>query len=324
LSKWNGAVWNMVFVGITGTTIPTHCGNAGGNPYTTLQTAPVIAEKPYIMITPQGTFVLRVPNVEFGKVGPTTNFDNAVDHDFSEVYVATQSDSAAAINAKLALGLHVILSPGNYQLEAALSITHDNTVVLGIGFPTLTATTGNACISVGDANGVRVGGIIVQGGKQHSQTLIQWGATKNFGDPKNPGFMYDIFARIGGTNDPSQYQVSVDAVLTVNHRNAVLDNSWLWRADHDITGNVVNSTNPSKNGFVVNGDFVTAYALAVEHHLQDGVVWNGESGETFFYQCELPYDVTQQNFGDPGYAGYRVSPTVKNHTAYGVGVYSFF
>jgi len=136
--------------------------------------------------------------------------------------------------------------------------------------------------------------------------------------------MYDIFARIGGTNDPSQYQVSVDAVLTVNHRNAVLDNSWLWRADHDITGNVVNSTNPSKNGFVVNGDFVTAYALAVEHHLQDGVVWNGESGETFFYQCELPYDVTQQNFGDPGYAGYRVSPTVKNHTAYGVGVYSFF
>jgi len=284
----------------------------------------VIAEKPYIMITAQGTFVLRVPKVEFGKTGPSTNFDNAVDYDFSQVYVAKETDTAAAINAKIASGLHVVLSPGNYQLEAPITLNRDNTVVLGIGFPTLTPTNGNPVFAVGDANGVRVATVLVQAGKLKSPSLIEWGKTVNFGDPANPGFMYDVFARVGGTNDPTQYQVSCDAVLTVNHKNAVLDNSWLWRADHDITGNVVNSTNPSLHGLVVNGDFVTMYGLAVEHHLQDGVVWNGENGETFFYQCELPYDVTQDNFGTPGYSGYKVSPNVKNHSGIGVGVYSFF
>jgi len=284
----------------------------------------VIAEKPYIYMTATGTFVLRVPKVEFGKVGPTTNYDNAVDYDFTQVYVATEADSAQVINSKLSQGLHVILTGGNYQLETSINVTRDNTVILGIGFPTLTPTNGNPAIEVGDANGVRVGGILVEAGKQTSQTLVEWGATTNFGDPANPGFMYDLYARVGGTNNPQQYQVSANSCLTINHKYAVLDNTWLWRADHGVSGQVKNSDNPSSNGFVVNGDFVTTYGLAVEHHLKDGVVWNGESGEVYFYQCELPYDVTQQQLGDPGYVGYRVSQNVKNHTAYGVGVYSFF
>jgi len=133
-----------------------------------------------------------------------------------------------------------------------------------------------------------------------------------------------FFSRIGGTNNPANFQVSVNASVTINHNYVVLDNSWLWRADHSVAGNVKNCDNPSASGLVVNGDFVTAYGLAAEHHLKDGVVWNGESGETYFYQCELPYDVNQDQFGTPGYVGYRVSSNVKNHTAYGVGVYSFF
>ena len=32
--------------------------------------------------------------------------------------------------------------------------------------------------------------------------------------------------------------------------------------------------------------------------------WRGESGSTFFYQSELPYDVTQAEYGDKGYTGY--------------------
>jgi len=228
------------------------------------------------------------------------------------------------INSKLAQGLQIVLTGGNYQLEAAINVTRDNTVILGIGFPTLTPTNGNPAIAVGDANGVRVGGILVQAGKQTSQSLLQWGETKNFGDAQNPGFMYDIFARVGGTNNPQQYQVSANSCVTVNHKYAVLDNAWLWRADHGVSGGVSNSDNPSFNGFVVNGDYVTTYGLAVEHHLKDGVVWNAESGTVYFYQCELPYDVNQQQFGDPGYVGYRVSQNVRNHTAYGVGVYSFF
>ena len=44
----------------------------------------------------------------------------------------------------------------------------------------------------------------------------------------------------------------------------------------------------------------------------------------YFYQCELPYDVTQAEFGDKGYVGYRVATSVQRHTGAGLGVYHFF
>jgi len=226
------------------------------------------------------------------------------------------------INGKLSQGLQIILSPGNYQFSEAITIARNNTVILGIGFPTLTATNGNPVFRVTDVDGVRIGGVLLQGGKTLSPSLISWGDTKKYGNASNPGIMYDIFVRVGGTNDPKAYQARVDAMVTINHNFVILDNSWLWRADHDITGQVVNSENPSNNGLVVNGDNVITYSLAVEHQLQDGVVWNGEGGRSYFFQCELPYDVTQQNFGDPGYSGYRVN--AKTHTAWGTGVYSFY
>jgi len=67
-------------------------------------------------------------------------------------------------------------------------------------------------------------------------------------------------------------------MVTINSGNVVIDNTWLWRADHDITGDVVNSNNPVSHGITVNGDNVIAYGLAVEHVLEDQVVWNGNNG----------------------------------------------
>ena len=74
----------------------------------------------------------------------------------------------------------------------------------------------------------------------------------------------------------------------------------------------------------MNGDNVTGYGLACEHTLGDMLVWNGNHGKSFFYQSEYPYDVTQANYGDKGFVGYRVNANVTSHEAYGVGVYSFF
>ena len=86
----------------------------------------------------------------------------------------------------------------------------------------------------------------------------------------------------------------------------------------------MNGSNPSSHGMVVTGDNVTAYSLAIEHHLTDNLVWSGEDGAVYFYQCELPYDVTQAQFGDEGFVGYRVAPSVQRHTGAGLGVYHFF
>ncbi|CAE7880960.1 unnamed protein product, partial [Symbiodinium microadriaticum] len=81
---------------------------------------------------------------------------------------------------------------------------------------------------------------------------------------------------------------------------------------------------PAKVGLKVSGDQVTIYGLAVEHFLEDNTLWMGEGGAVYFYQNELPYDVDQANFGDKGFAGYKVAPHVRTHEAQGMGVYSYF
>jgi hypothetical protein len=52
------------------------------------------------------------------------------------------------------------------------------------------------------------------------------------------------------------------------------------------------------------------------------------SGTTVFYQSELPYDPPDQKSwtapdGKQGFASYKVAEGVKEHRAYGLGVYAF-
>jgi hypothetical protein len=68
------------------------------------------------------TFKLMVPKPEFDKVGHTPGYNNMDEVDFSEVYVASDKDTAAIINAKLDEGLHVVMQPGQYKLEDSLKI----------------------------------------------------------------------------------------------------------------------------------------------------------------------------------------------------------
>jgi hypothetical protein len=324
IGTWNGGVWNMVFVGNNGSVPASHCGHTGGGPYSTIAQTPIIAEKPYITIDSSGRYTLRVPNWETNKVGHTADYTKTTNIDFSNVYVTQPTDSAATINTQLANGLHVIFSPAIYTLTDSISITRANTVVMGIGMATLISPNGKPAVIVGNVDGVRVGGILFQAGDGTTPALIQWGSAGYAGSASNPGLLFDVFARVGGTNNPATESISATSMVVINSGNVVIDNSWLWRADHGVSGSVVNSQNPNQHGLVVNGANVTAYGLAVEHQLQDLVQWNGEGGRTYFYQSELPYDVTEANFGTPGYVSYHVASGVQNHHAWGAGVYSYF
>lgn len=85
-------------------------------------------------------------------------------------------------------------------------------------------------------------------------------------------------------------------MVVINQMYTVIDNAWLWRADHDVGGNggapVTGSKNPVQTGLIVNGSHVKAYGLMSEHTLGDLVQWNGDFGTTIFFQSEMPYDVT--------------------------------
>jgi len=115
--------------------------------------------------------------------------------------------------------------------------------------------------------------------------------------------------------------------LRINSNDALVDHTWIWRADHgDGVGWELNT---SQNGLVVKGNDVTIYGLFVEHHQQFQVLWKGNGGRTYFYQSEIPYDPPHQVSytsapGVNGWASYKVADGVMNHEAWGLGVYSVF
>ena len=340
MGGWSGGNWNMVFVGSSGDLPPPHCGNAAAWPITSVPSTPVIAEKPFISVNGSRYF-LNVPLLEFGKVGPTADYSQAAQVGFERVYVASSGDSGALLSQKLASGVHVVLTPGHYRLSSPIVVSQPDTYILGIGFPTLVSTAGNPVIVV-ESTGVRVAGVLLEAGSHPTPVLLQWGlnnsttskssssskssskSTKSSFSSLDYGFLYDCFVRVGGTNDPAIDQVSAETMVQIFQDRVVIDNAWLWRADHGITGEIYKSDNPSAHSLQVFGDQVTAYGLACEHALQDLVQWEGDEGSVFFYQSELPYDVTEAQFGTPGFTSFRIGANVTQFSGYGLGVYSYF
>jgi hypothetical protein len=162
----------------------------------------------------------------------------------------------------------------------------------------------------------------LQAGTTHSDNLLQFGdsSTKYAGNAENPGQIQDVFARVGG---PDSDEVSTDVMVKVNSGNVIIDNVWLWRADHDIHGGVSKSRNPVKTSLQINGDNVIGYSTMCEHALGNMLEWNGENGRNYFFQSEYPYDV-DTDYNTNGYVGYKVGDNVQTHEAWGTGVYSFF
>ena len=138
----------------------------------------------------------------------------------------------------------------------------------------------------------------------------------------NPTVLFDVHCRIGG-------YIAGTAVscFTINSNDVIIDNSWLWRADHGAGADW--NTNKSDSGIIVNGNNVTVYGLFVEHFQKYETMWNGNGGSVYFYQSELPYDPPSQSAWmssttENGYPSYKVADTVTTHRGQGIGVYSVF
>lgn len=146
-----------------------------------------------------------------------------------------------------------------------------------------------------------------QAGSHDTEALLNWGSGGYQGSASNPGAAHDIFARVGG---PDYGNVQAKYLVKINSGNVIVDDTWLWRADHDVKGSVKGRRNPSKTGLQVNGNDVIGYGLMSEHHLGNLLEWNGENGRTYFYQSELPYD-EDSSYAQKGFAGYVVGNNVK-------------
>jgi hypothetical protein len=149
--------------------------------------------------------------------------------------------------------------------------------------------------------------------------MLQVGTSGSFtGNYNNPIVITDVFVRVGG---PSNGVGPVGSMVLIQSGYTIIDNTWLWRADHGVDGTVYNGENPVKNGLIVLADNVYAYGLAVEHTIEDNVIWRGNNGITYFFQAEIMYDYLESVWN---HSCYKVEETVSGHYASGMGCYSFF
>ena len=339
LDGWTNGVWNQVFVGDTGKVPPQSFGSisqeAGGPPpFTTLATAPVSREAPFLFVDSEGRFRVFLPAVQHDSAGPTWTSGPTPGRSIpiSRFFIARPSDSAAAIDRALARGQDLILTPGVYHLNRTLEIRRPDTVVLGLGIATLVPDEGIVSMKVADVRGVRLVGLLFDAGPVNAPASLQVGTHDEQGDqgegedrhssdPNDPTTVHDVFFRVGGAG-PARVTTS----LVVNSDNVILDDIWAWRADHG--SGVGWTTNTSDTGVVVNGSDVTAYGLFVEHYQKNEVVWNGENGRTIFFQNEMPYDPPDQaawsHDGILGFAAYKVADGVQHHEGIALGSYCFF
>jgi hypothetical protein len=318
LDGWSNGVWNQVFAGAEGAP-PQSFPNP---PYTTLDRDPASREKPFLYLGPGGDQRVFVPASRTDSRGTTwqdgpTQGRSIALRDF---FVARPSDSVHEINAQLARGRDLLLTPGVYDVDRSIRVKRPETIVLGLGLATLTARDGAVPMRVSDARGVDVAGLMFDAGGVESPALLQIDSKPGNRAASQPTGVQDVFFRIGGPH-AGRARTS----LLVNADDVILDDIWAWRADHG-TG-VGWTSNTADTGVIVNGDDVTATGLFVEHYQRDEVIWNGERGRTVMFQNEMPYDppdqASWQHDGVLGYAAYKVAGGVRRHEGWGMGSYIF-
>ncbi|CAE7428278.1 unnamed protein product [Symbiodinium natans] len=311
------------------------------------------AEKPYIVFEEDAEeWKIYVPKIRKnpppGAIGKDR--ESQIDRKLTigeDVFVATPEMSASEIRLGTHMKAGLLLTPGIYRLDVPLVVTSSGFVILGIGFPTLVSPPGRSCLQVDDyLEDVRIAGIMMDAATPvlsfYAEPLLQWGSRSVVNlDPakseQNTGVASDIFARVGAFGYLNCGIVRASTLLEFNTHNLIIDNVWAWHADHDDCSNFTmtpnnNAKEPmtshafksdkcfSEHGVVVNGHNTLAYGIAVEHIVNGHLlVWNGENGQLYFFQAELPYHskLNLQN----RYAAYVVPPQVFNHFAVGVGVY---
>ena len=278
LDGWTNGVWNQVFSGVVGA--PAQCFPAAAcGPYTTLADQPGDARgavpvrgrrRRLQRLRPGGA--AATPSARPGASGPTPGI---VDPDRASSSSPSRPTPSQAINNALSRGKNLIFTPGRLppRPDASRSSAAD-TVVLGLGFPTLMPTERRRR----DDGRRRAGratspGCIFDAGPANSPVLLQVGKpdTPAASDTAtDPTALQDVFFRIGGAaagqgDDQPRSSTATTSSSTTSGPGAPTT----------ATASAGPSTPPTPAS-IVNGDNVTAYGLFVEHYQKYEVIWNGE------------------------------------------------
>ncbi|NUR94129.1 MAG: ricin-type beta-trefoil lectin domain protein, partial [Kribbellaceae bacterium] len=215
--SWSGSNWNMVFVGVQGAP-----GQSFPNPpYTTVASAPVVREKPFLYVDGAGAYNVFVPGVRTNASGTTWSGATPPGQSLplSQFQIIKPGDSAATMNSALAAGKNLLVTPGVYHLNQTLNVTRPDTVILGLGLATLIPDGGITALSVADVDGVKLAGLLVDAGTTNSGVLAEIGPSGSSADHSaNPTTLSDVFFRVGGAG-VGKATVS----LRINSNNVLID-----------------------------------------------------------------------------------------------------
>jgi hypothetical protein len=331
IGGWQGFGVNQVFAGDTGGP-PSDFGPATAvspaGDIDNVETVPVVRESPFVYYR-NGQFFIFDPWVQFDRRGYDWSlWGSGTSLPLSDFYIANaNTDTAATLNATLAQGQDIILTPGDYTLDAALIVPKPNEVVFGLGESTLTADNGTPTLVVDDAaTGAVLAGFDANGSGSTSpadQIVIgnMPGAT---GRRKDPTTLSDVSTISNATTDE------------LINQNYVLQNQAEIQATGGGTYTATQWTEPSNDyGTVVNGNHVTWEGIWLEHFKMTEATWNGQGGQVVFLENELPFTPPFTTDGVPpsdwmlnanfdGYPSLAVSPSVTSFRLSGFQSWSRF
>lgn len=185
-------------------------------------------DKPYLYVDATGAYRVFLPALRDGGAGSPRLGRSA--HGWSvpidRFFVARPGDSARALNRALAQGRHLLLTPGVYRLADTVRVKWAGTVVLGLGCATLAPVGGTVPMTVADARGVRLAGLLFDAGQGTSPVLLEVGRSAGGrSDPREPASVQDVFFRIGGAEEGRPA-----TALLVHSDHVRLDRVWAWHA----------------------------------------------------------------------------------------------
>lgn len=319
-----GGIWNFLFQGCDNP--PAETWPTGG--INVVAKTPLVREKPYLVFdNTSGLYSVFVPALRTNSQGITWGNGTPAGEllPIDQFYIAlAATDNASTINAALAQGKNLILTPGIYVLGTPLLVQRPGTVVLGLGMSTLQAQNGSTVLKTADADGLTIANILYEAGSGgDSPCLLQVGDSGSVADhTANPPIVFDLFLRCGGSVAGT---TKIGAIF--NSNNTILDHSWIWRADHGAGAGWSTDSTTIRDGLYINGNNCITYGQMVEHWQKYNTVWNGDNGQQYFYQNELPYDVPNQASWMEGTVlgipAIKVTSRATKFYGWGLGIYSY-
>ena len=318
--EWSGFGGMFVFSGVEGAPQcdfgPATSQSPSGD-RVVLDATPVTREAPFMYVV-DGRYAVFVPKAANQTRGVNWSVDAHMGESISidSFFLARPDNTAAQINAQLAQGKHLILTPGRYLLDEPLRIDNPGTVVLGLGFATLEPAAGTAAVLVGDVPGVILSCFKIDAGTVNSEVLLQVGTSgSKSGSASDPTTLTDIHV---GVPNPGRATTST----IINQDHVLIDGSWMKRADSGWT------TALADCGLIVNGDHVSVYGMWLEHYQKTQILWNGNHGRAIFLQNEPPYDPPEQgvwmNGDKEGYPFLKIADDVTSFRGDGVHTWARF